>query len=88
MRTRRRNEPVPAPDDHPMLFEVEVEVPGSGTDEEASSARCEVCNGTLRSERSVSAGVGPTCAAKIGRAVIASTRRPKGARRRQVPDAA
>lgn len=86
MRTRRRNEPAPAPDDHPMLFEVEA--PDSGTDEEASSTRCEVCNGALRSERSVSAGVGPTCAAKIGRAVIASTRQSKSARRRQVPDAA
>ena len=41
----------------------------------AVAPRCEVCDRPLRSEKSKTALVGPGCAAKVGRAVIASRTR-------------
>ena len=61
--------------DPPPLFEP----PALGLDAETWDElpkprlpRCEVCDRLLRAEKSQSAHVGPGCAAKVGRAVIAN----------------
>lgn len=62
-----------------MLFDVDV--PDQGTAEDAESIRCTECHQPLYSEQSVAARVGPTCAAKVGRTVIASQLLSKKVRR-------
>ncbi|WP_328434591.1 DUF6011 domain-containing protein [Streptomyces sp. NBC_00425] len=53
-----------------LLFDVERPEPAVP----ALVVRCSECNHVLRSDRSKAAGVSQACAAKVGRAVLATVR--------------
>lgn len=49
----------------------------------AGPVQCSECPRMLRSEKSIAAGVGPGCAAKTGRIVLASMRKAEGRKKKQ-----
>lgn len=74
----------PAPE--PLFLPVELGLDADSWDEvRADVPRCEKCRRPLREERSLQAGIGPCCAAKIGWAVYINMRKAREARKARIP---
>jgi hypothetical protein len=65
-----------------FLFDLPAGATVAAVDMPAGPVQCSECPRMLTSEKSIAAGVGPGCAAKLGRVVIVAQRR-AGARRRR-----
>lgn len=59
-------------DDLPLFQPGEVGLPATSWDDlktDTRASRCYSCRRILRSQESIAAGIGPCCAARLGRAV-------------------
>lgn len=73
MGNRSDTDRAPADDRQEFLFDIKVpEQPTAAARSARPSTSCSVCGRALRSRKSVDAGAGQTCAAKVGRSVLAS----------------
>mgnify|MGYP000942238315 CR=1 FL=1 len=77
--------PVSVTDDQVLLFDVPAPPKPEGVP--TASVRCSECGRPLRAPRSVAAGVSQACAAKVGRAVLATLRGSSRARVEAVAEA-
>ncbi|MXM67078.1 hypothetical protein GR925_27515 [Streptomyces sp. HUCO-GS316] len=88
--SKRAKEPGPVPVTRDQVLLFDVPAPPRPPEAEGGPVKprpCEVCGRMLRSKRAVEAGAGQTCAAKVGRAVLASTRSSRRARVTAVAEA-
>lgn len=72
-----------ASDASPFLFDLPPGARVKPDEAPKGPVRCSECPRMLTSEKSIEAGVGPGCAAKLGRVVIVAQRRASSRRRRR-----